>query len=204
MNIIRTKAVEMKTVPAVAYKMKLPAGGAGIKMLRTDIDAEASAAIDKRSGDTAPYGKYDADMFPAEAFAEAAELTLGLPYSARGNIKVDIAKAGAANVTEEPAEPEKGKDMVESDEYKAIVGLYTDGKGRLNYALMNKDFIQFASKSETVSKMVADKALTDEILLFIVKSRATFISKKKESLDDKAVLALIETLDEINPRSAFK
>jgi len=38
----------------------------------------------------------------------------------------------------------------------------------------------------------------------VVKSRATFLSGKKESLEDGEVAALIETLDEIDPRSAFK
>ena len=69
---------------------------------------------------------------------------------------------------------------------------------------MNKDFIQFVAKSKTVITMVADRAQPEEILTFIVKSRATFIADKKESLDDKEVAALIETLDEIDPRSAFK
>ena len=95
-------------------------------------------------------------------------------------------------------------DMVNSDEYKAIVERYSDEKDKLNYTLMNKDFIKFASKSKTVEDMVKNSALTEEILLFIIKSRATFIANKKESLDDKEVIALIETLDEINTRSAFK
>jgi len=47
-------------------------------------------------------------------------------------------------------------------------------------------------------------ATKDEILIFIIKSRATFISGKKQSLDDESVKLLIETLDEIDPRSAFK
>jgi len=38
----------------------------------------------------------------------------------------------------------------------------------------------------------------------VVKNRAAEISRQKESLDDANVLLLIESLDEMNPRSAFK
>jgi hypothetical protein len=94
--------------------------------------------------------------------------------------------------------------MADSDEYMAIVERYSDEKGKLNYQLMNKDFIQFASKSKTVSKMIGERATTDEILIFVVKSRAALVAGKRDSLDDELAAALIETLDEIDPRSAFK
>ena len=204
MNIIRTKAIELSVIPAMAYKVKLPAGGSGIKLLRLDADASAAMTVDKRTGDLLPYGKIDSALFPVEAFDEAAELTRGLPFSARGNIKVNVDAYKETEAAEEPEEQKEIVCMLESDEYKAIIDRYSDEKGRLNYALMNKDFIQFASKSKVISDMVASKAQLDDIVLFIVKSRATFISGKKESLDDKHTAALIETLDEIDPRSAFK
>ena len=199
-NIIRTKAVELSVIPAIAYKQKIQEGCA-IKILRLDKNESAVCTIDKRTGDTVAYGKVDEKLFPAEAFDEAAELTCGAPYTARGNITIDVSKY------EPPAEdvlPEEKIDMVDSDEYNAIVERYTDEKGRMNYALMNKDFMQFSAKSKVVSEMLSNKATVDEILLFIVKSRATFIAGKKQSLDDKEVAALIETLNEIDPRSAFK
>jgi len=37
-----------------------------------------------------------------------------------------------------------------------------------------------------------------------VKSRASELSGRRETLDDESVALLIETLDEIDPRSAFK
>lgn len=201
MSVIRTKAVELSVIPALAYKQKLTAGGACVKILRLDTEAVASATLDKRTGDTIPYGKYDVILFPSEAFDEAIELTLGIPYSSRGNIKIDVSEF---SVKDEEEQAEQDVSMIDSDEYIAIIERYTDEKGRLNYTLMNKDFIQFAAKSKVVADMVANKALTDDILLFIIKSRAAFIANKKESLDDKSVRALIETLDEIDPRSAFK
>lgn len=95
-------------------------------------------------------------------------------------------------------------DMVDSEEYAAIVDRYTDEKGRINYKLMNKDFIQFAAKSKLVADMVADNALEDDILVHIVKNRAGYLAGKKESLSDDETRALIETLDEIDPRGSFK
>ena len=199
-NIIRTKAVELSSIPAIAYKQKIQEGSA-VKVLRLDVSESAVCSIDKRSGEPVPYGKIDASLFPAEAFEEAMEMLCGAPYTARGNINVDVSKY------EPPVEdvlPEEKIDMVDSDEYNAIVDRYSDEKGRMNYALMNKDFMQFAAKSKVVSNMLGEKASIDDMLIFIVKSRATFITGKKDSLNDKEVAALIETLDEIDPRSAFK
>lgn len=202
MNIIRTRAVELTTIPAIAYKQKLASGGAGIKILRIDGDQSAVCTIDKRSGGMIPYGNFDETLFPMDAFDEAFELTGGLPYSARGNIKLTPAQIQEGDVVEE-APPEQ-IDMTLSPEYQAIVDRYSDEKGKLNYQLMNKDFIQFAAKSKVVADMVSAKASQDEILTCIVRSRATEISSRKESLDDASINLLIESLDEIDPRSAFK
>ena len=204
MNIIRTTAVELTAIPAIAYKQKLSAGGAGIKIFRLDRDATAVFTIDRRSGEALPYGRTDAELFPDDAVAEALEATVGLPYSARGKLNITVFEEAPADA-EDVAETEVEKvDMVDSDEYKAIIARYANEKGKLNYSLMNKDFMQFASKSKVVGDMVAAKAPVADIVLFIVKSRATFLSGKKESLEDSEVAALIETLDEIDPRSAFK
>jgi len=203
MNIIRTTAVELTLIPAIAYKQKLSSGGSGIKIHRLDQDAAVVFTIDRRTGEGQPYGKCDAGLFPDQAVDEALELTSGLPYTSRGklNIKVFEEVKESEDVTE--TEIEK-VDMVNSDEYQALIQRYTNEKGKLNYSLMNKDFIQFASKSKVVGTMIADKTAVSDILLFIVKSRATFLSGKKESLSDSDTAALIETLDEIDPRSAFK
>ncbi|MCL2698700.1 MAG: hypothetical protein FWE68_00130 [Defluviitaleaceae bacterium] len=203
MNIIRTRAVELTVIPAIAYKQKLLKGGAGMKLMRLDQEAAAMYTIDKRTGDAAPFGVVDEALFPYEAFEEAAELTSGLPYSARGKIKFVVTEECEAEDVPEDAPPQKIC-MADSAEYQAIVDRYSDEKGKLNYQLMNKDFIQFASKSKTVSKMVGERAKTEDILLFVVKSRAALVAGKKESLDEELAAALIETLDEIDPRSAFK
>ena len=203
MNIIRTKAVELTVIPAIAYKQKLASGGAGVKIMRMDCDKSAVYTIDKRTGESVPYGVIDEELFPPEAFDEAIEQVIGLPYSARGNIKISVFEQVLQDDVIEDA-PEDQVDMTLSPEYAAIIERYSDEKGKLNYQLMNKDFIQFASKSKVVSDMAANRATQEEILLFIIKSRATFIAGKKESLDDESVKLLVETLDEIDPRSAFK
>jgi hypothetical protein len=74
----------------------------------------------------------------------------------------------------------------------------------MNYQLMNKDFIQFAAKSTTVSKLVGERASEGDILLHIIKNRAGYLANKRESLSDDEVRALIDTLEEIDTRGAFK
>ena len=202
MNIIRTKAVELSVISAIAYKQKLAAGGAGIKILHTDGNT-AVCTIDKRTAELTPYGSFSEELFPMDAFDEAYELTAGLPYSARGNIKLQVVEEMEADDVSEEA-PEEQIDMTLSPEYAAIVERYSDEKGKMNYTLMNKDFIQFASRSKVVADMVGENAGQDAIVEAIVRSRATEISGRRESLDSKSVVLLIETLDEIDPRSAFK
>jgi hypothetical protein len=208
MNIIRTTAVELTEIPAIAYKQKLAAGGAGIRIFRLDRDISAVFTIDRRTGEASPFGMADPAIFPDEAVLEALELTSGQPYTARGKLKITIfedAGAEAAGDEEDVAETEADKtDMVNSDEYQAIIRRYTNEKGKLNYTLMNKDFIQFVSKSQIVGNMIADKAAVVDILLYIVKNRSAYLAEKNESLSDQDTAALIETLDEIDPRSAFK
>ena len=205
MNIIRTTAIELASIPAIAYKQKLASGGAGIKIFRLDKDAAAVFTIDKRTGDALAFGKHDDALFPDEAVLEALELTSGLPYSARGKLKVTAFTSDDAAGTDDVAETEKEKiDMVGSDEYQSLVTRYTNEKGKINYTLMNKDFIQFAVKSKVVSEMVSAKADVEDILLYIVKSRVAFLLGGKDALGDAETAALIETLDEIDPRSAFK
>ncbi|MDR0916200.1 MAG: hypothetical protein LBN02_03315 [Oscillospiraceae bacterium] len=203
MNIIRTAAVELSAIPAIAYKLKLASGGAGLKILRLDADATAMFTLDKRGGAPAPFGKVDDALFPSDAVDEALDLTEGLPYSSRGKIKVSVYEQvrEAEDVTETEVD---AIDLVDSDEYAAIVSRYTDEKGKINYRLMNKDFIQFAAKSKTVADAVAENALEDDILVYIVKNRAAYLADKKDTLTDDQTRALIETLDEIDPRGAFK
>ena len=203
MNIIRTRAVEITVVPAIAYKMKLKSGGAGIRIFRIDKDANASCTIDRRNGELVGYGTFNLEDFPLAAFDEAKELTEGLPYSARGNIKVipqEIVEAEDIVVEEEIDK----NDVISLPEYQALVERYSDENGKINYVLMNKDLIQFTSRSKIIGNMIQAKESVDSILIAIMKSRLQVIANQNNSLDDAMIVKLLEVFDEIDPRSAFK
>jgi len=208
MNIIRTKVVELNQIPAMAFKIKLKGGGSGIKIIRTDKDAYTFAEINKRSGEILP-GAFTAD-FPAEAFEEAVELMTGMPYSARGKVKISVSEDVDAQEIEIPEDEAPGchadptANAVDSDEFIAMTDMYTDVSGRMNYQLMNKQFIQFAAKNKTVSKMVGEKASEKDILIHVIKNRAAFLAGKKDNLSDAETEALIDAIEELDPRSAFK
>jgi hypothetical protein len=205
MNIIRTKVVELSTVPAVAYKIKLRTGGSGIKLHFTDQDATAFAEIDKRTGDVVLDPITESADLLQEGFEEAQELLAGLPYSARGKVKITVSnECENDEITEEEAVRVTAACMVNSDEFKAITDRFSDENGKINYTLMNKQFIQFASSSSVVRDLCAKKAKSGEILLFVLKNRAAFLANKREHLPDDEAQALLEALNEINPRSAFK
>ncbi|MCL2049112.1 MAG: hypothetical protein FWG87_10335 [Defluviitaleaceae bacterium] len=208
MNIIRTKVVELSALPAMAYKIRLKQGGSGIKIHRTDKEVAAFAEINKRSGEILPEA-YTAD-FPEEAFTEALELLVGLPYSARGKVKIGVCDTVDTCEIEVPEDEAPGAhqdplaNAADSDEYNALVAMYSDVSGKMNYPLMNKQFIQFVSKNKTVSKMVGEKASEQDLLLYIVKNRAAFFAGKRDDLSDTEAAALIEAIEEIDPRGAFK
>ena len=203
MNIIRTAAVELSEIPAIAYKQKLASRGSGVKILRLDQDAAAVFTLDKRSGLPIAYGKVDEELFPMSAVDEAVNLTEGLPYSSRGKIKVSVFEE-IKDEEDVSDDNNSSIDMVNTDEYIAIIERYTDENGKMNYALMNKDFIQFASRSKVVSELLAQRALEEQILVQIIKNRAAHLADKREHISDEEAEALILTLDEIDTRGAFK
>jgi len=210
MNIIRSKVIELSTIPAIAYKVKLKSGGSGIKIHRTDKELTAFAEIDKRSGEIAEGGKFSAEIFPFEAFEEAIELLAGLPYSARGKVKILIDDSHDDAEIEVPEDEAPGThdsdiaNIMDSDEFLAITGMYSDVNGKMNYQLLNKQFIQFAARDKSVNKLVGERASVDEILLQVVKNRAAVLAGKRDHLGDKEALALIDAIEDIDPRSAFK
>jgi len=208
MNIIRTKVVELEVIPAVVYKIKLRSGGCGVKMHRTDQDATYFAEVCKRTGVILIDGVLDQNLFPEEAFNEAMDLLAGLPYSARGKVKImvsdDVDDEEVCCDSVAGQELQAAAKMVESPEFIAIVDRFSDENGKLNHALMNKQFMQFAQTSKVVGEMCGKRDSEKDILLFILKNRAAFLANKREHLSDDEASALLEALNEINPRSAFK
>ena len=197
MNIIRTSVVELTRTPALAYKFKMSSGGAGIKIIFEGTDNTETFAITRR-GDlvsTSPKGTV------SDAAQEAYELTLGLPYSARGKVKAIF----VADADEDEVVPETPDyNMVESAEYKAWVEAYTGDNAKMNYGKMNKDLIQFAAKNKTVAEMVAEKEPVEAILRRIIQIQTSNLTNNKEYMSAEISDALIATLEELDTRSAFK
>ena len=222
MNIIRTKAMELDSIPAIAYKQKLKAGGAGMRLHRLDCTAAATFTLDKRTGDAIPYGKVDEKLFTAAAVAEAIELVSGLPYTANCRVVIDkFIASPEPDVEEEEAAAESSAEadsaeaeiadvpatktcMLNSPEYKALITAYAGVNGRLDYKRMNKDMIQFATKSRKVAEAMGKGVPMHDLVLFVITSRAASLAKQKEPLCEVEGQALIDTLNEIDPRSAFK
>jgi hypothetical protein len=196
-NIIRTSVVELTKVPAFAYKFKMSSGGAGIKIIYTGTDNTETFAITRRGELVAT----TAQSVISDAALEAFELTLGLPYSARGKVKAVF----VAEIDEDEAAPETPEyNMVESGEYKAWVAAYTGENLKMNYAKMNKDLIQFAVKNKTVAQMISEKEPVEAILQRIVQIQTSNLTKNKEYMTPEMTDALIATLEELDVRSAFK
>lgn len=197
--MIRTEVVTLTAIPACAYRQKLAKGGSGIVILRADSEQPGLASISKTSGDPVVARNTPAKLFPKKAFAEAIELTAGLPYKKRSAPKLPEIPVKAP---EEPAEPAV-EAVVDSKEYQKLVDAYTDKTGKLSYALLNKDLIKFAHCSSVVREMIADKASVDEIRLYVVGSKFRKVTGNR-NLSDEQVLKMAELLDEVSPKGVFR
>lgn len=195
----RTDVVKLTSIPAVAYRQRLKRRGAGITILRADIQQPGIASISRSTGQAIPADNTPAKYYPAEAFEEAVELTYGLPYKNQPAVKVT-----AEMVTEEVPEPEEEKDVtIDSADYNAIIEYYTDKNGKLSYDLINKDMIKFARSSSIVREMVSKNASPAKIRKYITGMKFRNITENRD-LTDAQVEKISQLLDEVSPKGVYK
>jgi len=201
--MIRTAAIKLTTIPAMAFKHKLKDGGAGITIITPDD--KALFTINKRDGTCVPHGKADTGVFTEAVINEVLEKTQSLPYRRLGKItKVHVDAPCEETPAEHEVEDEKCDiAVITSAEYAAFIEKYSDKTGKFSHQLMNKDLIQFAAKSGVVSKKLAEKEKVDLISRYVVRSKAANLARKKD-MDDEMLTAFIEVIDSICTRSAFK
>lgn len=198
--MIRTETVQLKSIPAKAYRQKLPAGGSGVVIMRKNSAQPGIASISKKTGEAIPAANTPADLFPLEAFQEAITLTAGLPYKKRRAVSEAEKKLDKEPKSKEAAEVEV---VINSDEYQKIVETYTNKKGALSYDLLNKDMIRFAHNSSKVREMIAEKESVKTIRTYIVGTKFRNITGNTE-LTDKQVQKMTDLLDEVSPKGVFK
>ena len=194
--MIRTSSVKLTTLPAVAYREKLAKGGSGIVIVRSDATQPGIASISKTSGEPIPSANTSADLYPVEAFKEAMELTAGMPYRKQGKPKPVLIEVPEEEVPEVEV-------VVDSSEYQAVVDAYTDKNGKLSYALLNKDLIQFVHRSSVARRMIAAGEPEEAIRAYAVGAKFRTITGNGDLTDEQA-LKMAELLDEVSPKGVFK
>ncbi len=194
--MIRTSSVKLTTLPAVAYREKLAKGGSGIVIVRSDATQPGIASISKTSGEPIPSANTSADLYPVEAFKEAMELTAGMPYRKQGKPKPVLIEVPEEEVPEIEV-------VVDSSEYQAVVDAYTDKNGKLSYALLNKDLIQFVHRSSVARRMIAAGEPEEAIRAYAVGAKFRTITGNDDLTDEQA-LKMAELLDEVSPKGVFK
>ena len=194
--MIRTSSVKLTTLPAVAYREKLAKGGSGIVIVRSDATQPGIASISKTSGEPIPSANTSADLYPVEAFKEAMELTAGMPYRKQGKPKPVLIEVPEEEVPEIEV-------VVDSSEYQAVVDAYTDKSGKLSYALLNKDLIQFVHRSSVARRMIAAGEPEEAIRAYAVGAKFRTIAGNGDLTDGQA-LKMAELLDEVSPKGVFK
>lgn len=201
--MIRTEAVQMTTIQGVSFKQKLTAGGAGITIITAD--ERAVFTINKRDGSCVPFGIVDGNLFTSAVIDEALSLTQGLPYKRMGTIsKVYPDNRFDETSVELEDKDEKAEiDVMASVEYKEFIAQYTDKNGKFSYQLMNKELMQFAGRSSIVRRMLDEKDSVDNIVRYIVKSKAADLARNR-GMEDDMLTAFIDTLDSMDTRSVFK
>ena len=197
--MIRTNVVKLTTIPAVAFRQKLTVGGSGITILRYDYEQPGIASISKTSGKPILSANTPAKMYPEEAFLEAMQLTVGMPYHKQKGVKLQ--GEAPVEVVEEVPEPEVS--MADRPEYLAVVNQYTDKNGQLSYDLINKDMIQFAHRSSIVRRMIQEGESATTIRDYVVGVKFRNISGN-DDLTDKEVVGITELLDEVSPKGVYR
>ena len=195
--MIRTSVVELTTIPAVAYRQKLPAGGSGITICRYGEKQEGIASISTRTSKAIPAANCPLDKYPPEAFAEAIELTRGLPYKKLG--KVTVLKKSFKEA--EPKEEEEIK--VDLADYEKLAEKYTDKTGKLSYELINKDLIKLFKSSSVARRLVEEQATPAKISRYVVGTKFRDVTGNKD-LTDRQVKLLSDMLDNVYPRGVFR
>ena len=199
--MIRTSAVKLTVIPAVAYRQKLMAGGSGIMILRPDYKQPGIASISTKTGEAIPAVNTNLKKYPLEAFQEAMDLTRGMPYKKKGNFKVT--KDMVMETVEDTTEKVEEEVIVDSKEYQMIVDHYSDKNGKLSYDIMNKDFIKFAKSSSVVRDMIEERKSAAAIRNYIVSNKFKNITGNHD-LSSKQLKKITELLDEVSPKSVYK
>ena len=204
--MLRTDVVRLKAIDGIAYRQKLGAGGSGITIISPTGTSVFSVS---RRGDFIPFRLEDFSYEPSDlqgALKEAFSLTRSLPFKLTGSVKytspklVDLVEED--NLLDDVDSAEV--DVVTSAEYEILLQKFTDKFGRFSYLLMNKDLIQFASGSSVVKQMQDNQVDSNLILHHTLKSRLEEYTRRPGQISDVFVRDLIEILDAMNPRSAFK
>ena len=199
--MIRTKAVKLSVIPAIAFRQKLAQGGSGVTLLRGDTQQPGIAQISRTSGEAIPNKQTDLKKYPMEAFAEALELTKGLPYKKQKGVKADEKLFMEEHKEDDVFEEEEI--IINSEEYQKIIDRYSDKSGKLSYDLMNKDFIKFLKSSSVVRDMVAEGKSAAAIRNYVISHKIKNITGN-DKLTSKELKKIVELLDEVSPKGVYK
>ncbi len=199
--MIRTKAVKLSVIPALAFRQKLSTGGSGLTLLRSDIKQPGIASISRTSGEAIPNKQTDLKKYPMEAFAEALELTKGLPYRTQKGVKANEKMFMEEHKEDDVFEEEEI--IIDFTEYQKIIDRYSDKNGKLSYDLMNKDFIKFLKSSSVVRDMVAEGKSAAAIRNYVISHKIKNITGN-DKLTSKQLKKIVELLDEVSPKGVYK
>ena len=131
--MLRTKSVKLKTIPAMAFRIKTPEGPS-ITIQRADQKQPGIASVSKTSGKAIISPNTNLKYYPEEAFEEAIRLTNGLTYKRQKENRQKGIKVTKEMVKEKKVkEPEEV--IIDSTEYLKIIDKYSDKNGKLSYDL---------------------------------------------------------------------
>jgi len=197
--MIRTDAVKLTTIKAVAYRQKQSDGDVGIVIIRPDQKQPGIAAINKKTGEPAPTANTNTSHYPVKAFKEAFRLTAGMQFRKQGSLKV----TKSMFASEKPAKEPEVISMNEAA-YEAILNHYTDKNGKLSYDMINKELIRFAHSSSIVRNMIAENMSLSQIREYIVFNKFRNIAdnrifqKVSSGLSLKLLMMLIKKVSSRN------
>jgi hypothetical protein len=208
--LVRTPLVELSILAGFAYRQKLRGGQAGVVILRNDCPQPGLALVNHRTGEPDLADNLPQDLFPREAFVQALELTVGLPYRCRGPVQIQSnlssfvdARENGDDLSSIESSPSGALATVSGKDYAAVVKAYTNRKGELSYELLNKALIKAAHSNPFVATMISQGESLEKIRDHVIMANFEAVSGNHR-LSLAEVNCIIELLDEVSPRSVLR
>jgi hypothetical protein len=194
--MIRTKLVELETIPAIAYREKLITGDEVIAIIREDNPKIALRTIDRLTRKLIfEVSEENNSNYPANSFQEAYQITQGFPYEIRPAISL---------FQEEDLNESEGMiELLKSTIYQLLLQKYKMA-GLWNMEPWNDELILFMKTGTWLKDFLQNGYEESEVFIYVVKETANLLGEEKDEITRNQAALLINLVESCFVENPFK